>query len=26
MARGEVVKSGRGADMQRDNVKGLLAV
>ena len=26
MARGEVVKSGRGADMQRDNVKGLLAL
>ncbi len=26
MARGEVVKSGRGADMQLDNVKGLLAV
>ena len=26
MSRGEVVKSGRGADMQGDNVKGLLAV
>jgi urea transport system ATP-binding protein len=26
MSRGEVVKEGRGADMQRDNVKALLAV
>ncbi len=26
MSRGEVIKSGRGADMQRDNVKALLAV
>jgi urea transport system ATP-binding protein len=26
MSRGEVIKSGRGADMARDNVKGLLAV
>ena len=26
MSRGEVIKSGRGADMARDNVKALLAV
>ena len=26
MARGEVVKSGRGADMARDNVRALLAL
>ena len=26
MSRGEVIKSGRGVDMARDNVKGLLAV
>ena len=26
MSRGEVVKSGKGADMARDNVKALLSV
>ena len=26
MSRGEVVKSGKGADMQSDNVKALLSV
>jgi len=26
MSRGEVVKTGRGADMQRDNVRSLLAI
>jgi urea transport system ATP-binding protein len=26
MSRGEVVKSGRGADMERDNVKSMLAI
>ena len=26
MARGEVIKSGQGADMARDNVKALLSV
>ena len=26
MSRGEVVKAGRGADMQRDNVRSLLAI
>ena len=26
MSRGEVVKAGRGADMERDNVKAMLAI